>query len=39
MDETLLVTIIHLQYAYIYNLIIAYKYGLLQNAWIFDALP
>lgn len=39
MEETLLVTIMHLQHAFIYNLIIAYKYGLLQNAWIFDALP
>lgn len=39
MDEVLLVTIIHLQYAYIYNLIVAYNYGLLKYPWILDALP
>lgn len=39
MDETLIVTIINFQYVYLYNLIISYKLGILQNPWILKILP
>ena len=39
MNETLKLTIINLQYVYLYNLLIAYNYGMLKHAWILKILP